>query len=166
MVFGPYLRDQIHQEICNHKAQDRTHHWGHVEGCEVAKVEVVCWNDQERNGRIVSDRPANCKRSVKPFSATYTSRHALTIEEVEQTGQRHREFPDCKQQSTTSSEKGVAGIVLLVLLNTDESKKTVLALGNLIRVEVARVKRFFAQQNGQGQTQCNEAKVEIHPGTP
>jgi len=59
MVSSVEFSDPIEQEMPDHESKDRANNWCCVNSCQVAEAEVVCRNDQDRDGGVIGDGPWN-----------------------------------------------------------------------------------------------------------
>jgi hypothetical protein len=163
VVSGPDLCDDVQHEIREYQTKNGSYDRGGVQSGKVRKAPMPLGQQKHRYSSIISNGPGDCNGLARRSSVL---RQILTVEEIEQTSQEHGQLQDSIQQSTSSFKESVGGIVLPVLLDTDEPEKTVLALGDPIGHQVTRIKGLVPKKYRQNQAQCDQPEVEIHASPP
>ena len=89
-----------------------------------------------------------------------------TVPEIEEASQKDGQFHNGEEQSTARLEEGVGCVILLELLNPDDSQQSILALWNTIGHQMARIESLVSKNDDQSDTHQNDPKVQPHTRPP
>lgn len=158
VALGPKLSHQVKHEVSNNQTQNRSDNWCSVDGCQIAIAEVVCWDDQHRDGRVVANRPRDCEELAMAFSNDKGA-DFHTVKEVEQANQEDGQLQRCVAQTTAGLPECVRGVLGPVLFDANNTQEARFALRDTVWHQVPGVEGLVPEHKGQSETEGDDAEI-------